>query len=46
LPKGTAGYRTQTRKLRAEGVTVSNGRVRLSEFQWTPDLDELIWGPP
>jgi methylated-DNA-protein-cysteine methyltransferase-like protein len=45
LPKGTAGYRTQISKLRADGVAVENGRVRLPEFQWTPDLDELIWGP-
>lgn len=46
LPKGSAGYRTQVSKLRADGVAVENGRVRLPEFQWTPDLDELIWGPP
>ncbi len=45
LPKGTKGYRTQISKLRAEGVAVENGRVRLPVFQWTPDLDELIWGP-
>jgi methylated-DNA-protein-cysteine methyltransferase-like protein len=46
LPKGTEGYRTQVTRLRADGVPVENGRVRLPEFQWTPDLDELIWGPP
>ena len=46
LPKGSAGYRTQISKLRAEGVRVENGRVRMTTFQWTPDLDELIWGPP
>ena len=46
LPKGTAGYRTQVSKLRVDGVVVENGRVRLPAFQWTPDLDELIWGPP
>lgn len=46
LPKGSAGYRTQVGKLRAEGIAVTNGRVRLPECQWTPDLDELIWGPP
>lgn len=46
LPKGSEGYRTQISKLRADGVTVENGRVRLPEFQWMPDLDELIWGPP
>ena len=46
LPKDSAGYRTQIRKLEAEGINVENGRVRLPEFQWAPDLDELIWGPP
>jgi methylated-DNA-protein-cysteine methyltransferase-like protein len=46
LAKGSAGYRTQVSKLRAEGVVVTNGRVRLPDCQWSPDLDELIWGPP
>jgi methylated-DNA-protein-cysteine methyltransferase-like protein len=46
LPKDSAGYRTQIRKLEAEGIKVVNGRVRLPEFQWAADLDELIWGPP
>jgi len=46
LPKGTNGYRTQISRLRADGVAVENGRVRLPEYQWAPDLDELIWGPP
>lgn len=46
IPKGTAGYRTQVRMLRAEGINVEKGRVRMPEFQWAPDLDELIWGPP
>lgn len=45
LPRGSAGYRTQISKLRAEGITVTNGRVRLQHSQWAPDLDELIWGP-
>lgn len=46
LPKNSTGFRTQVRKLRAEGIEVVNGRVRLPKFQWTPDLDELLWGPP
>jgi methylated-DNA-protein-cysteine methyltransferase-like protein len=46
LPKDSAGYRKQIRKLRAEGIHVENGRVRLPDVPWTPDLDELIWGPP
>lgn len=43
---GSAGYRTQVSKLRAEGIVVENGRVHLLDFQWAPDLDELLWGPP
>jgi methylated-DNA-protein-cysteine methyltransferase related protein len=46
IPRGTAGYRTQIRRLRDDGVRVENGRVRMPDFQWTPDLDELLWGPP
>jgi methylated-DNA-protein-cysteine methyltransferase-like protein len=46
LPKGTAGYRTQVRRLRAEGLAVDHGRVRWPAARWTPDLDELLWGPP
>lgn len=46
LPKGSAGHRTQVRLLKAEGVPVAAGRVRLDAHGWTPDLDELLWGPP
>jgi len=46
LPGGSAGYRRQVSQLRAEGVLVTRGRVRLPEYQWSPDLDELVWGPP
>lgn len=46
LPAGSAGYRSQIRKLKAEGLTVENGHVDLEERTWTPDLDELLWGPP
>jgi methylated-DNA-protein-cysteine methyltransferase-like protein len=45
LPEGTAGYRTQLRRLLEEGVAVNRGRVNMREFQWAPDLDELLWGP-
>jgi methylated-DNA-protein-cysteine methyltransferase-like protein len=46
IPKGTQGHAQQVRLLRAEGVTVRNSRVRLPDHGWTPDLDELLWGPP
>ncbi|MEZ5565756.1 MAG: methylated-DNA--[protein]-cysteine S-methyltransferase [Gammaproteobacteria bacterium] len=45
LPEDSPDYHTQIRKLRAEGVTVENGRVDLAGQSWTPDLDELLWGP-
>ncbi|MEO8443715.1 MAG: MGMT family protein [Gammaproteobacteria bacterium] len=45
LRRGTAGYRAQVQKLRAEGVVVENGRVRWPDSRWVPDLDELLWGP-
>jgi len=45
LPKDSAGYRRQVEKLKAEGIRVENGRVRLPDVEWVPDLDELIWGP-
>ena len=46
IPKGSAAYRRQISKLRAEGIRVTNGRVRLPDYEWQPDLDELLWGPP
>lgn len=38
FPAGSAAYREQVRRLRAEGVTVREGRVRRSAMT---DLDEL-----
>ncbi len=46
LPPGSAGFRTQCRLLRAEGVEVINGRVPLSRFGLDADLDHLLWGLP
>jgi methylated-DNA-protein-cysteine methyltransferase-like protein len=41
FPKGSAAHREQCRRLRAEGVEVIRGRVRLPK---APDLDALLWG--
>jgi ABC-type nitrate/sulfonate/bicarbonate transport system permease component len=38
---GSANFREQRRRLRAEGVEVERGRVRLPP---APDLDALLWG--
>lgn len=43
LPEGSAGWREQAQRLRAEGVVVENGRVRRPRPP--PDLDARIWGP-
>lgn len=36
--------REQGKRLRAEGVEVRNGRVRMEEFGLHHDLDREIWG--
>lgn len=44
LPKGSAGFREQVRRLRGEGVEVRNGRVVLAAFGLDGDLDRELWG--
>ncbi len=44
LAPGSAGFREQCRRLRAEGVKVSNGRVPMQSFGLEPDLDRALWG--
>jgi methylated-DNA-protein-cysteine methyltransferase-like protein len=43
FPPDSPGFREQVRRLRAEEVPVSRGRVNMSRCRWQPDLDELIW---
>lgn len=43
LPRGSRGYREQSRRLRAEGVEVRNGRVPMSAFGLDHDLDRAVW---
>lgn len=45
FPPGSRGFREQVRRLRAEGVAVVNGRVRMVR-EAGGDLDEALWGPP
>ena len=40
--KGSEHAIKQTGLLQEEGVAVFNNRVRLKEFQWQPDLAELL----
>ncbi len=44
LPPGSAGFREQCRRLRAEGVKVDKGRVPMKSFGLEADLDRAIWG--
>lgn len=46
LPPGSRGFIEQSRRLRAEGVAVVNGRVPLSRFGLDADLDRVLWGAP
>jgi methylated-DNA-protein-cysteine methyltransferase-like protein len=45
IPASSPGYRTQIRRLRAEGIVVAAGRVDMRVYRWAPRLDELLWGP-
>lgn len=45
LPADSAGFKEQKRRLAEEGVVVIAGKVRLREFRWEPDMDELLWKP-
>ncbi len=42
FPAGSKGFREQGRRLRAEGVCVHNGRVRMPKREF--DLDAEVWG--
>jgi methylated-DNA-protein-cysteine methyltransferase-like protein len=42
FPQGSKNFREQSQRLRAEGVVVSNGRVRMPSRERS--LDAMIWG--
>ena len=43
FPEGSEGYLEQSRRLRAEGVSIVNGRVRMAARK-AFDMDAEIWG--
>ena len=43
FPKGSEQALKQTGLLQEENVMVLNNRVKLAEFQWQPDLGELLF---
>ncbi|MFT4925420.1 MAG: methylated-DNA-protein-cysteine methyltransferase-like protein [Phenylobacterium sp.] len=42
--KGSEQAEVQTGLLQQENVVVLNNRVKLAQFQWQPDLAELLFG--
>jgi len=44
FPEGSRGYLEQLQRLRADGVRVERGRVRMP--RGGTDLDEALWGMP
>lgn len=44
FPEGTRNFREQCKRLRAEGVEVRNGRVRMDVHGMHHDLDRDLWG--
>ena len=45
LPKGSAAFAEQARRLRAEGFVVREGRVTAVAGAARAQLDALLWGP-
>ena len=41
--EGSRQFREQARRLRAEEIAVTKGRVDMRRHRWRPDIDELIW---
>ncbi len=46
FPPGSRGFREQSKRLKAEGVEVRNGRVPLASFGLDANLDRALWGMP
>ncbi|TRX55714.1 MGMT family protein [Thalassomonas sp. M1454] len=43
FPIGSEHFEQQKGLLQTEQVVVLNGRIKLKEFQWQPDLSELLF---
>lgn len=43
LPAGSPEYDRQVTALQDEQVVVLNGKIKLKEFGWQPDLSELLF---
>jgi len=45
MPPDSEGFAEQAARLRAEGVVVQDGRVRVARGQGPESLDALLWAP-
>ena len=45
IPRTSPGFDEQVRRLRREGVVVTNGRVRMPAAETPATLDAVLWGP-
>ncbi|WP_429000504.1 MGMT family protein [Stenotrophomonas rhizophila] len=45
MPEGSAGWKEQSQRLRAEGVVIERGRVKGMPVTGANDLDAALWGP-
>lgn len=43
FPIGSEQSQIQTGLLQQEGIAIFNNRVKMSLFQWQPDLPEMLW---
>lgn len=43
FPPGSQQARLQVGLLQEEAIVVVNNRVKLTTFQWQPDLAEMLW---
>jgi methylated-DNA-protein-cysteine methyltransferase-like protein len=46
IPAADPAHAEQVRRLTAESVRIAGGRIDISRYSWSPNLDELVWGPP
>lgn len=46
MPADSPGFAEQAARLRAEGVVVEGGRVRIHRRAAAESLDALLWAPP
>ncbi|WP_298774353.1 MGMT family protein [uncultured Shewanella sp.] len=44
--KHTPAFREQMQRLVMEGVLVKDGRIKLSQFEWKPDMATLVLAMP